>query len=704
MSTLTPAESLPRSVPASWTPDDSAVVTMLRGLAMDAVQRVGNGHPGTAMSLAPAAHLLFQRHLRHDPADPYWAGRDRFVLSMGHSSLTLYLQLFASGYPLSLADLEALRTWGSQTPGHPEWGHTPGVETSTGPLGQGVANAVGMALAQRRVRGLLDPDASPGDSPFDYAIYVFASDGDLEEGVSAEAASLAGTQELGALTLVWDDNHISIEDDTSIAFTEDVPARFRAYGWHVQEVGLGPDGDVDVRAFDEALSAARREAGRPSFIALHTQIGFPAPNLRNTGKAHGSALGADEVAATKVILGLDPNVSFAIDDTALAHARQVGSRGAELRRDWQRHHDAWRVAHPQAARESDRMLERGLPTGWDHDLPTFAAGATAATRSVSGAVINALAPMLPELWGGSADLGGSNETLVKGASSALPPERGSVMFPGDRYGRNLHFGVREHAMGAIANGIALEGHTRPYVATFLVFSDYMRGAVRMAAIMGLPVVYVWTHDSIGVGEDGPTHQPVEHLTALRAIPGLTVVRPGDANETVAAWRTALATTDSPVALTLSRQAVPVLAGTAELATDGLPRGGYVLAEASNGAPQLLLIGTGSELQLAVAARERLESEGVPTRVVSMPSQEWFAAQPATYRDSVIPPGVPARVAVEAGLAMSWWRLVGDAGRVVGLEHYGASADAATLFREYGVTTDAVVAAARESLAAVEGAS
>jgi transketolase len=700
MTTVTPADSGPAAVPAAWSPADSDVVRMLRGLAMDAVQKVGNGHPGTAMSLAPAAYWLFQHHLRHDPTDPLWLGRDRFVLSMGHSSLTLYLQLYASGYPMALADLEALRTWGSQTPGHPEWGHTPGVETTTGPLGQGVANAVGMALAQRRIRGLFDPQPPPGESPFDYCIYAFASDGDLEEGVSAEAASLAGTQELGAITLVWDDNHISIEDDTSIAFTEDVPARFAAYGWQVQEVELGPDGDLDVAAFDDALRQARAETSRPSFIALHSQIGFPAPHARNTFKAHGSALGADEVAATKTVLGLDPDVSFAVDEAALAHARDVGRRGRARHEAWLTTFQTWQAAHPDAAAELDRMGRRELPPGWEKDLPRYDTGSSLATRSASGAVINALAPHLPELWGGSADLAGSNDTIVKGAPSALPTRRSSALFPGDPYGRNLHFGVREHAMGSIANGIALEGHTRPYVATFLVFSDYMRGSVRMAAIMGLPVVYVWTHDSIGVGEDGPTHQPVEHLTALRAIPGLNVVRPGDANETAAAWCQALRTTNAPTALALSRQGMPVLPGTETLAAEGVPRGGYVLREATGGRPEAILIGTGSELQLAMVAAPVLEGSGIPTRVVSMPCQEWFVAQPDAYREAVLPSATRARVAVEAGLPMSWWRIVGDAGRVVGIDHFGASADAATLFEQFHITTEAVVDAAHASIAAV----
>ena len=691
----------PRSL--AWTELDRRAVDTCRVLAMDAVERVGNGHPGTAMSLAPAAYLLFQRHLRHDPTDPGWAGRDRFVLSMGHSSLTLYTQLFLSGYGLELDDLQALRTWGSRTPGHPEWGHTAGVETTTGPLGQGLANGVGMAMAQRRVRGLLDPGAAAGSSPFDWTVWVFASDGDIQEGISAEASSLAGTQRLGNLAVVWDDNRISIEDDTQIAFTEDVCARYRAYGWGVIEVELAPDGDVDVVALDAALAEARADLDRPTFIRLRSQIAWPAPHAANTGAAHGSALGADEVAATKRVLGFDDGATFAVAPEVLQHARLVADRGQAMHEQWRAQYSAWAAANPHRAALRERLDKGQLPDDWRVHLPTFETGTAVATRSASGKTLSALADVLPELWGGSADLGGSNNTTMPGEPSALPEDRQTASWSGDPYGRTLHFGVREHAMGAIANGIALEGHTRPYVGTFLVFSDYMRPSVRMAALMGLSPIYVWSHDSIGVGEDGPTHQPIEHLAALRAIPQLSVVRPADANETVAAWATALEHRNGPVALALTRQSVPVLAGTAERAADGTARGGYVLGDTEPGSPpDVLLIATGSEVQLAVAAAASLTAEGVNARVVSMPCLEWFDQQPREYRDSVLPPQVRARVAVEAGSTLSWWRIVGDEGRVVGIDHFGASADQATLFDEFGITADAVVEAARQCLQAASG--
>ena len=685
--------------PLTWSPLDQRAVDMARGLVMDAVQKVGNGHPGTAMSLAPAAYLLFQQHLRHDPAAPDWAGRDRFVLSMGHSSLTLYLQLYLSGYGLALDDLEALRTWGSQTPGHPEWSHTAGVETTTGPLGQGLANGVGMAIAQRRVRGLLDPDAAAGTSPFDWDVWVFASDGDLQEGITSEASSLAGTQRLGALTVVWDDNHISIEDDTEIAFTEDVCARYRAYGWNVIEVDLAPDGDLDLPALHAAFSAARAERERPTFIRLRSQIAWPAPNASNTGKAHGSALGADEVAATKRVIGLPDDQTFWVDDEALRHAREVMHRGADEHRRWRASYDAWAAANPDRAALNERLQKGQLPDDWGVHLPTFDAGASIATRSASGKTLAALADVLPELWGGSADLAGSNNTAMPGEPSFLPSDRQTAEWQGNRYGRTLHFGIREHAMGAIANGIALEGHTRPYVGTFLVFSDYMRPAVRMASLMGLSPIYVWTHDSIGVGEDGPTHQPIEHLAALRVIPNLSVTRPGDANETVAAWAAALQHRGGPTALVLSRQNLPVLEGTADRAGEGVARGGYVLRD-TDGDPDVVLIATGSELQLAVGASDELAAAGVAARVVSMPCQEWFESQPREYRDAVLPPHVAARVAVEAGVPLSWRTFVGDRGEVVGIDHYGASADQATLFAEFGFTVDAVVAAANRAMASV----
>jgi transketolase len=694
-----------------WTRTDQRAVDTVRVLALDAVEKVGNGHPGTAMSLAPAAYLLFQRHLRHDPADPGWLGRDRFVLSAGHSSLTLYLQLYLSGYPLTLDDLMALRTWGSATPGHPEWGHTPGVETTTGPLGQGVANGVGMAMDARRLRGLLDPDAAPGQSPFDHHMYVLASDGDLQEGVAAEASSLAGTQELGNLTVIWDDNHISIEDDTSVTFTEDVCARYQAYGWHVQRVDwTGPDGEPgegyveDVAALDAALRAARAVSDRPSFVALRTIIGWPAPTKRNTGGIHGSKAGTPEVRATKALLGFDPDASFAVEDDVLARAREVADRGAVLRAGWQQRLEHWRTLHPDRAALLDRLRERRLPDGWDADLPDYTParqqGAQVATRVASGAVLSALAPHLPELWGGSADLAGSNNTTPKGEPSFLPPHRSSTAFRGDWHGRVLHFGVREHAMAAVLNGIALGGLTRPYGGTFLVFSDYMRPSVRLAALMGLPVTYVWTHDSIGLGEDGPTHQPVEQLAALRAVPGLAVVRPADAVETVGAWTALLrrqsAIPSGPVGLALTRQDVPVLADTDAAAVD---RGGYVLAEPATGRTDVLLLASGSEVALAVEAAALLAARGVGARVVSMPCLEWFAEQPAPYRETVLPSAVRARVAVEAGVSLPWHRLVGDAGRCVSLEHFGASADYRTLYAQFGLTAAAVAQAAHDSLAA-----
>ncbi len=682
------------STPPDWTDLDRRAVDTARVLAADAVQKVGNGHPGTAMSLAPLAYTLFQRVMRHDPADADWIGRDRFVLSAGHSSLTLYIQLYLSGYGLELEDLRSLRTWGSRTPGHPEHRHTPGVEITTGPLGQGLASAVGMAMAARRERGLFDPDAAPGESPFDHQIYVIASDGDIEEGVTSEASSLAGHQQLGNLTVVYDDNKISIEDDTTIALTEDTAKRYEAYGWHVQVV----EGGENVTGILEALEAARAETSRPSFILLRTVIAFPAPTKMNTGKAHGSALGPDEVAEVKRILGFDPDRAFPVDDEVLAHARRVVDRGRAAKADWQGSFEDWAAREPERKKLFDRVLGRDLPEGWADALPHWDPDPKGvATRKASGAVLNALADVLPELWGGSADLAESNNTTMEGADSFGPESTSTKMWSANPYGRTLHFGVREHAMGSILNGIALHGPTRPYGGTFLVFSDYMRGAVRLAALMKSSVVYVWTHDSIGLGEDGPTHQPVEHLAALRAIPGLAVLRPGDANETAHAWRAVLERPEGPKGLALSRQNLPVLEGTS---AEGVARGGYVLADASDGAPQVVLLATGSELQVAVEAREVLEADGVPTRVVSMPCVEWFLEQDQTYRDSVLPPGVRARVSVEAGIAMPWHRFTGDAGENVSIEHFGASADYETLFREFGFTTDDVVAAARRSLAKI----
>lgn len=695
-----------------WNETDDRAVDTVRILAADAVQKVGNGHPGTAMSLAPAAYLLYQKVMRHDPADPHWTGRDRFVLSCGHSSLTQYIQLYLAGYPMGLDDLKSLRTWGSQTPGHPEYGHTPGVEVTTGPLGQGIANAVGMAMAARRERGLLDPDAAPGESPFDHSVYVIASDGDVQEGVSAEASSLAGHQRLGNLTVLYDDNKISIEDDTDVAFSEDVAARYEAYGWHVQTVdwthGAGHDSAdsyrEDVPALWEAYQAAEQVTDKPSLIVLRTIIAWPAPSAQNTGASHGSALGDDEVRATKELLGFDPDRTFEVSDEVIGHTHGARERGAAAHEAWREQFDAWAGDHREAADLLQRLQDRALPDGWTDSLPTFDADEKGvATRAASGDVLTAIAPVLPELWGGSADLAGSNNTTPKGEPSFLPPEMSTDKFSGGWYGRVLHFGIREHAMGSIMNGIALHGPTRPYGGTFLVFSDYMRPAVRLAALQQLPVTYVWTHDSIGLGEDGPTHQPVEHLAALRAIPGLDVVRPADANEVVEAWRTLLQITDRPVALALSRQNVPTFPrgevdGTQWGDASGTSRGAYVLLD-TEGTPDVVLIGTGSELQLAVQARELLAADGIAARVVSMPSREWFERQDAEYRDSVVPPTVRARVVVEAGVSFGWRDVVGDAGRIVGLEHFGASADYARLYEEFGITAQAVADAARDSVEA-----
>jgi transketolase len=681
----------------NWTDLDERAVATARALAADAVQKVGNGHPGTAMALAPAAYLIFQRFLRHDPADPTWLGRDRFILSCGHSSLTLYIQLYLAGYPVSLEDLTSFRTLGSQTPGHPEHDPARGIEMTTGPLGQGVSSAVGLAMAMRYSRGLLDPEAPPGRSPFDATVWVLASDGDLQEGISAEAASLAGTQALGNLVVVWDDNRISIEGDTAVSFTEDVPARYRAQGWDVRRVDLAADGSVDVAGLADALTAARAETGRPTLVQLRTIIGWPAPTLQNTGTAHGAALGADEVAASKQALGLDPAESFAVADEVLDHARRVGVRGAALRAEWERDVAAWRERNPDRAALLDRLETGTLPEGWRDALPTWEPGTAVATRKASQKVIIALAGVLPELWGGSADLGESNGTTIAGGGSFLPV--GSSVPDADPYGRVLHFGIREHAMGAILNGIALHGLTRAFGGTFLVFSDYMSPSVRLAALMELATVYVWTHDSIGVGEDGPTHQPIEHLWALRAIPGLAVARPADANETAQVWATALES-GRPTGLVLTRQDVPVLDRALGAPAAEVRRGAYVLAEASTGSPDLLLLATGSEVAVATAAREILEGEGVPTRVVSMPCLEWFDDQPAEYRESILPSGVRARVSVEAGSAQGWWRYVGSDGACVSIEHFGESAAGAALFAKLGFTGDNVARVAREVLARV----
>jgi transketolase len=690
-----------------WTTTDERAVDLIRVLAMDSVQKVGNGHPGTAMSLAPVAYLLFQRLLRHDPADPHWPGRDRFVLSCGHSSLTLYIQLYLSGYGVTLEDLEAYRTWGSITPGHPEHGLTPGVETTTGPLGQGIGNAVGMAMAARRERGLYDPDAEPGRSPFDHHIYAFVSDGDLEEGISHEVSSLAGHHRLGNLIVVYDDNYISIEDDTNIAKSEDVAARYEAYGWHVQRLSWRtPNGyHEDVQALYQALLTAREHTEAPSFIALSTIIGWPAPHKQNTGAAHGSALGADEVAATKEVLGFDPGVDFPVEDEALTHARQVSERGKSLHAEWEESFAAWSAANADRRTLFDRLAVRQLPDGWAEALPSFPADAKGmATRKASGTILTALAPVLPELWGGSADLAESNLTTMEGEPSFIPVDHQTAMWRGNPYGRTLHFGIREHGMGAILNGIALHGGTRPYGGTFLVFSDYMRGSVRLASLMELPVTYVWTHDSIGLGEDGPTHQPVEHLWALRAIPHLEVIRPGDANETVVAWRTVLERA-RPAAMCLTRQALPVFdrstggPGSAQsglASAEGVARGGYVLADGSD----VIVIGTGSEVSIALEARDQLAAEGISARVVSMPCVEWFNAQDESYRREVLPPATRARVSVEAGITEPWRLFVGDAGASIGVDHFGASAAYQKIYQEFGITAERVAAAARDSLARV----
>ncbi|MDJ0338379.1 transketolase [Cryobacterium sp. PH31-O1] len=696
----------------NWTADDQRAVDTIKVLAADAVEKVGNGHPGTAMSLAPAAYLLFQKLMRHDPKNPDWLGRDRFILSPGHSSLTLYIQLFLSGYGLELKDLQELRTWGSLTPGHPEYKHTAGVEITTGPLGQGLASSVGFAYSQRRMRGLFDADAAAGTSPFDHTIWVIASDGDLQEGVTSEASSLAGHQELGNLVVIYDENHISIEDDTDIAFTEDVLKRYEAYGWHVQRVDWTETGEYieDVQELYSALLAAKAETSKPSIVSLRTIIGYPSPKKQNSGKIHGSALGADEVAGLKTVLGFDPAKSFEVDADVLAHARAVVERGAVAHNEWQTSFEAWQTGNPEGAALLERIEAKKLPAGVDAALPAFEAGKDVSTRAASGKVLSALGPVLPELWGGSADLADSNNTTIEGNASFIPTSRSTDSWKGNPYGRVLHFGIREHAAASIVNGISLHGRTRAFSGTFLIFSDYQRPAIRLSALMGVPSIYVWSHDSIGLGEDGPTHQPVEQLSTLRAIPGLDVVRPGDANEVPVAWKAMLQNHENPAGIVLTRQNIPTYArGDGKAQGDtfgsaaGVARGGYVLAEASkNGATvpaQVLLIATGSEVQLAVEAREALQAEGIATRVISVPCVEWFNKQDAAYRESVLPAAVKARVSVEAGLALGWKEFVGDAGRSISLEHYGASADYKRLFQEFGITTAAVTAAAKDSLAA-----
>ena len=681
------------SVIAKWSPEDDSVISHARALAMDAVQKVGNGHPGTAMSLAPVAYLLFQKHLVHDPRDPQWIGRDRFILSCGHSSMTLYTQLFLSGYGLELKDLQEFRTWGSLTPGHPEYGHTAGVEMTTGPLGQGVSTAVGMAMAARFERGLFDPETTDGSSLFDHKVWVICSDGDLQEGVSSEAASLAGTQALGNLNVIYDDNRISIEGDTHVAFTEDVSARYRAYGWEVIDVAALSNGDVDLVNLDKAMSTAGRNLKQPTLIRLKTVIAWPAPNAKGTSKSHGSALGAEEIAATKKELGLNPEEHFAFPEKLLSHARLVKERGAAAHDSWNKRFETWKKSEPERAKLLSRIMANELPADWDSLVPNFEAGKDVATRKASGDVINALAKKLPEMWGGSSDLAESNNTTIEGGGSFLPSS--SAMKGANPYGRIIHFGIREHAMGSILNGIALSGLTKSFGGTFAVFSDYMRPAVRLAALMKLPSIFVWTHDSIGLGEDGPTHQPIEHFAALRAIPDFDVIRPADANEVAAAWKVIIKGRKASGIL-LSRQNLPVFDRTKFGSVDGVARGAYILKEASK-SPQLILMATGSEVSLAVESAQALEESGIATRVVSIPCFEWFNQQSQTYKDEVLPPSVKARVSIEAGISQGWREYVGDAGACVSLEHYGASAGANVLFKEFGFTVDNVVATAKKVL-------
>ena len=681
------------SVIANWSPEDDSVISYARALAMDAVQKVGNGHPGTAMSLAPVAYLLFQKHLVHDPRDPQWIGRDRFILSCGHSSMTLYTQLFLSGYGLELKDLQQFRTWGSLTPGHPEYGHTAGVEMTTGPLGQGVSTAVGMAMAARFERGLFDPETTDGSSLFDHKVWVICSDGDLQEGVSSEAASLAGTQSLGSLNVIYDDNRISIEGDTHVAFTEDVSARYRAYGWEVIEVSALPNGDVDLVNLDKAMSTAGRNLKQPTLIRLKTVIAWPAPNAKGTSKSHGSALGGEEIAATKKELGLNPEEHFAFPDKLLSHARLVKERGAAAHDSWNKRFETWKKSEPERAKLLSRIVAHELPADWDALVPHFEAGKDVATRKASGDVINALAKKLPEMWGGSADLAESNNTTIEDGGSFLPSS--SAMKGANPYGRIIHFGIREHAMGSILNGIALSGLTKSFGGTFAVFSDYMRPAVRLAALMKLPSIFVWTHDSIGLGEDGPTHQPIEHFAALRAIPDFDVIRPADANEVAAAWKIIIKGRKASGIL-LSRQNLPVFDRTKFGSVDGVARGAYILKEASK-SPQLILMATGSEVSLAVESAQALEESGIATRVVSIPCFEWFNQQNQKYKDEVLPPSVKARVSIEAGISQGWREYVGDSGACVSLEHYGASAGANVLFKEFGFTVDNVVATAKKVL-------
>lgn len=676
---------------STWTELDDKAVAISRALAADSVQKVGNGHPGTAMSLAPVAYTLFQRFLKHDPASPEWLGRDRFVLSCGHSSLTLYIQLFLSGYGLSLDDLKSFRTQGSLTPGHPEYGHTKGVEITTGPLGSGIASAVGMAMAARYEKGLFDPESQT--TLFDHNVWVICSDGDLQEGVSAEASSIAGTQALGNLKVIYDDNRISIEGDTHVSFTEDVSARYRAYGWNVIEVAALPSGDVDRASLEKAMESAESEKSVPTLIRLKTVIAWPAPKAQGTAKSHGSALGAEEIAATKVALGLNPEESFAAPAEVVAHARKVLERGASLRTQWEKDFAAWASAHPDRAALLQRLQKKALPEGWTKSLPVFPSDKEIATRAASGKVINAIASVLPEFWGGSADLAESNNTTIEAGHSFLPTS--SQMKDANPYGRIIHFGIREHAMGAILNGIALHGLTKSFGGTFLVFSDYMRGAVRLAALMNIPSTFVWTHDSVGLGEDGPTHQPVEHVASLRAIPNFAVIRPADANETSIAWREVI-TRAKPAGFALSRQNLPVLDRAIYNSVEGAAKGAYVLSD-SQGKADVILIATGSEVHVALEAQKLLSAEGVQARVVSAPCLEWFAEESAEYKNSVLPSDVKARVSIEAGISMGWREIIGDAGVTVSLEHFGASASASELFKEFGFTAENVANAALHSI-------
>lgn len=671
---------------SQWSELDDRAIALARALAMDAVQKVGNGHPGTAMSLAPAAYALFQRHLVHDPSDPKWLGRDRFILSCGHSSMTLYTQLFFSGYGLTMKDLQEFRTQGSLTPGHPEYGHTDGVEMTTGPLGAGISTAVGFAMAARFERGLLDPTAPAGQSLFDHNIWVICSDGDLQEGVSAEASSLAGTQELGNLNVIYDDNRISIEGDTHLAFTEDVSARYRAYGWDVIEVATLDDGNVDLFALDKAMADAKNQKQKPTLIRMKSVIAWPAPKLRNTAKSHGSALGDAEIEATKALLGLDLQEKFAMPEEVLSHIRLVKDRAATGRKDWDVRFQTWKKANPAQADLLARLIAHDLPAGWDNSLPIFEPGKDVSTRAASGKAVNAIASMLPEFWGGSADLAESNNTTIEGGRSFLPS---ASSFPdADPYGRVIHFGIREHAMGSILNGITLHGLSRSFGGTFAVFSDYMRPSVRLAALMNIPTTFIWTHDSIGLGEDGPTHQPIEHLASLRAIPGLSVIRPADANEVTQAWKSILLRRE-PAGLLLSRQNLPVFQRNAENSAELVDKGAYTLVKSPKPA-EVVLIATGSEVSVAVASAEILNAQGISTSVVSAPCLEWFAQQSKEYKSQVIP-ATALRVSIEAGVAMGWRDYVGDSGVIISLDHYGASASAAELFKEFGFSAENVVA-------------